>query len=74
MDGLEEAGLGERQPHPSDRRIKMVALTPQGVDALGQVRKIVDAPPEWFRVLSDADLDQLRTLLGKLLAAQAETP
>ena len=73
VDGLEAAGFAERQPCPGDRRIKMVTLTPQGADALGQVRKILDAPPEWFGVLSDEELAQLRAILGKLQAAQSET-
>ena len=29
-DQLEERGLIERQPHPTDRRIKSLALTPEG--------------------------------------------
>src|SRR5438093_11018516 len=27
-DSLEERGLAERRPHPTDRRIKMLAITP----------------------------------------------
>jgi DNA-binding MarR family transcriptional regulator len=29
-DQLEERGLIERQPHPTDRRVKSLALTPEG--------------------------------------------
>lgn len=37
IDRLEKAGLVERQPHPGDRRVHMVAMTPEGegmVDSL----------------------------------------
>ena len=30
VDRLEEHGLAERRPHPTDRRVRTVALTPQG--------------------------------------------
>ena len=30
-DQLEERGLIERQPHPTDRRVKSLALTPEGL-------------------------------------------
>src|SRR5438876_655331 len=30
VDGLEECGYDERQPHVRDRRVRMVAITPLG--------------------------------------------
>ena len=45
VDGLEAAGLAERRSHPTDRRVKMVALSRGGVEALAQVRKILGEPP-----------------------------
>ena len=33
VDKLEQLGFVERQPHPSDRRSKLVSLTPAGRDA-----------------------------------------
>lgn len=71
VDGLEQAGLAERRPHPDDRRVKVVALTDRGVEALAQVRKIIDQPPDWFGTLSAKELAQLQGLLAKLQAAQA---
>src|SRR5919108_4359539 len=32
-DALEQRHLAERRPHPRDRRIKMIALTDQGIAA-----------------------------------------
>ena len=29
-DGLQERGLAERRPHPTDRRVKTIVLTPEG--------------------------------------------
>ena len=72
VDGLEEAGLAERQAHPGDRRVKVVALTQKGVDAKAQVRKTLDQPPGWFAALSPAELAELQRILAKLLAAQAQ--
>jgi DNA-binding MarR family transcriptional regulator len=66
VDGLEAAGLAERRSHPTDRRVKMVALSAAGVDALGQARKILGQPPTSFARLSTADLRRLRSLLSKL--------
>ena len=66
VDGLEQAGLAERQSHPTDRRVKMVALSPIGVDARAQVRKILGEPPSSFAALTVDELRRLRTLLAKL--------
>jgi DNA-binding MarR family transcriptional regulator len=70
VDGLETAGLAERQSHPTDRRVKMVALSRAGVDALAQARKILGEPPASFDALSTSELQRLRTLLAKLTDAE----
>jgi len=72
VDGLETAGLAERQSHPTDRRVKMVVLSRAGVEALGQARKILGEPPASFDALSTSELLRLRTLLAKL--SDAEPP
>jgi DNA-binding MarR family transcriptional regulator len=66
VDGLEAAGLAERRSHPTDRRVKMVALNHSGVAALAQARKILGQPPDSFAVLSTPELLRLRSLLAKL--------
>jgi len=66
VDGLETAGLAERRSHPTDRRVKMVALSRSGVGALAQVRKILGEPPSSFSILSTTELLRLRSLLAKL--------
>ncbi|HZU78446.1 MAG TPA: MarR family transcriptional regulator [Acidimicrobiales bacterium] len=69
VDGLESAGLAERQLHPTDRRVKVVALTGLGITKQEDVRKILAEPPEAFGALSTAELEQLRRLLTKVLQA-----
>src|SRR5579862_5885865 len=66
VDGLEAAGLAERRSHPTDRRVKMVALSRAGVDAQAQARKVLRQPPTSFSVLSTPELLRLRALLAKL--------
>src|ERR1700722_10827400 len=70
VDGLESAGLAERRSHPTDRRVKMVALSPSGKDALAQVRKILGQPPASFSALTTPELLRLRSLLAKIDHAQ----
>ena len=66
VDGLETAGLAERRSHPTDRRVKMVALSHSGEAALAQARKILGEPPASFSALSTPELLRLRSLLAKL--------
>ncbi len=70
VDGLEAAGFAERQSHPTDRRVKMVALSGAGIEALAQARKILGEPPASFDVLSTTEVLRLRTLLAKLTDAE----
>lgn len=74
VDGLEQAGIAERRPHPSDRRIKTVVLTERGADVLARVEAVISQPPPAFDVLSPDEQAQLRDLLGRVLTAtRAET-
>jgi DNA-binding MarR family transcriptional regulator len=69
-DALEERGLVERRPHPKDRRIKMIALTPKGVRARERAAEVLYDPPASFAALTAAEQRQLRDLLRKLAAAE----
>lgn len=69
VDDLEAHGLAERRPHPTDRRIKTVALTPKGIDIQRQVYELMWKPPTCFGALSGPELRQLRDLLSKLAGA-----
>jgi DNA-binding MarR family transcriptional regulator len=68
-DVLEERGLVERRPHPTDRRVKMLLLTPKGVEARALAQKLVQEPPPSFAALTTAERRQLRDLVRKLNAA-----
>jgi DNA-binding MarR family transcriptional regulator len=67
VDRLEDAGFAERLPHPTDRRVRTVALTPKGAKARGEIEgKIYEAPAS-IRALSDRDLETLSRVLRKVV-------
>lgn len=66
VDDLESVGLVQRQPHPSDRRAKLVALTPEGEEKARQADAILSTPPSGLRALDGADLDALRQILARV--------
>jgi len=74
VDGLEAAGLAERRSHPTDRRVRMVVLSPSGEQALLQVQKVLGEPPASFSALSTDELRRLRTVLAKLAGAEPPPP
>jgi DNA-binding MarR family transcriptional regulator len=63
VDKLEQLGFVERRPHPSDRRSKVVSLTPAGREAAALADRILGEPPAALRALDD---DQLTELVGLL--------
>ena len=66
VDDLEHAGYAERRPAPTDRRIKIVALTRTGIAALRTAQDGLLAPPAQ---LSRLDAGQQRCLAGLLRQA-----
>lgn len=71
VDRLEEHGLVERRSHPTDRRVRTVALTPKGVKVREQVEAIIYEAPAAIAALSPADIQVLCRVLRK--AAPADT-
>ena len=69
LDGLEDAGLVERAPHPDDRRATQVELTADGEEMFQRLRR---AAAEFDRRLragfTDDELAQLRESLERLRA------
>jgi DNA-binding MarR family transcriptional regulator len=59
VDRLEERGLVERRPHPGDRRVKTVVLTPEGVKTKQLLVERLLTPPEDLVALDRAELDEL---------------
>jgi DNA-binding MarR family transcriptional regulator len=66
VDRLEEHGLAERRPHPSDRRVRTVALTRKGVRMRAQIEGKLFEAPATFQQLTHAELLALRDILKKL--------
>jgi DNA-binding MarR family transcriptional regulator len=71
-DGLQERGLAERQPHPTDRRVRTIVLTPEGRAQRERALELLSEPPSAFDTLTQTEQRQLRDLLQKLTAADPE--
>jgi MarR family transcriptional regulator, organic hydroperoxide resistance regulator len=59
VDRLEERGLVERRPSAIDRRVKAVALTPEGIKVKDQLLERLYQPPEEIVTLDGAVLEAL---------------
>ena len=68
-DALEERGLAERRPHPTDRRVKTLVLSPAGIAAKQQLFDLLYEPPPALDVLDAAEQRELRDLLRKVAGA-----
>ena len=66
VDRLEEHGLAERRPHPTDRRVRTVALTRKGTKMRAQIESKIFEAPASFLDLSASDLGSLSRILRKL--------
>jgi DNA-binding MarR family transcriptional regulator len=66
VDRLEEKGLVERRPLPSDRRVKTVVLTPRGVRTRAMVTAALFEPPEELLALDGERLAALKAALTTL--------
>jgi DNA-binding MarR family transcriptional regulator len=75
VDELEEGGLLERRPHPGDRRIRALYLTPKGREVLAEGRRIAKEHEEALaRGMSAADRKRLIALLAQIVEAQGIGP
>ncbi len=64
IGALEERGLIQRMPHPSDRRQVVLAVTDQGRDLVAQIRRLREA---WLaRRLRELSSDERATLTQAL--------
>jgi DNA-binding MarR family transcriptional regulator len=70
-DMLEDRGLVERRPHPTDRRVKMIVLTDRGIAVRATAFDRLSEPPPSFGVLTAAEQRQLRDLLLRVTEADA---
>ena len=67
VDRLEQRGLVGRRPGASDRRVKELLLTAEGVDVRTRVLERMWEPPEAITGLSARDLRALRDILRRTL-------
>ena len=67
VDRLEERDLVERRNHPTDRRVRLVALTDKGLKIRDEVRAELAVPPASIAELPKADQRKLRDILRRAL-------
>jgi DNA-binding MarR family transcriptional regulator len=71
-DQLEERGLIERLPHPTDRRIKSLALTAEGRRLREQLAGELWTNVPMLDALSVTERQQLRDILAKSVDAESD--
>lgn len=72
VDELEERGLVERRPNPSDRRVRALHLTRKGRNSLARGREIARVHEEELTEgMSETDRTRLTKLLQKMVDQQA---
>jgi DNA-binding MarR family transcriptional regulator len=70
VDALEEEGLVQRKPHPTDRRATIIELTEQGFETTNSMyEEHRAAVAELFADLSEKDRGELTRLVGSLREA-----
>jgi DNA-binding MarR family transcriptional regulator len=70
-DRLEKAGLAERQAHPTDRRVRTLALTERGKVFRQLYIDRVSTAPEAMQNLSEADAAILVEILSRAVSPAA---
>jgi MarR family transcriptional regulator, organic hydroperoxide resistance regulator len=70
VDRLEARGLIERRDNPRDRRVKLIALTDDGIEARTLIRERLHEPPSQIASLSAADKRMLRDVLRRAVTSQ----
>jgi len=69
VDELERQGLVERRPHPTDRRIKLVATTVRGSSVARQAEEIMGRPPVGLAQIPASQLEEVAYLLEQAAAS-----
>ncbi len=68
IDSLEEKGFLTREPHPNDRRMKVVSLTDKGHKILPKIKTIIsEIHDQALLQFSIAEKEQLFSLFGRIL-------
>jgi MarR family transcriptional regulator, transcriptional regulator for hemolysin len=75
MDKLEQAGLAERRPSATDRRARIVAVTPAGEKLLAAGQQVVDqAHVDMLSALPEADREVFVRCMSALVADRLAKP
>jgi MarR family transcriptional regulator, transcriptional regulator for hemolysin len=75
MDKLERAGLAERRPSATDRRARIVAVTPAGEKLLAAGQKVVDrAHVDMLAALPEADREVFVRCMSALVGDRLARP
>jgi DNA-binding MarR family transcriptional regulator len=73
-DSLEARGLIERRTDASDRRFRLLALTPEGERLRASLEALLAQPPQFLDRLTIAEQKQLLQLLAKVFAPEPGQP
>jgi DNA-binding MarR family transcriptional regulator len=65
IDRLENQGLVERSPHPTDRRTVLATITDDGRRVVDKATEAISATDFGLGALTDSELDKLTALLRK---------
>jgi len=74
VDRLEERGLVQRGGQATDRRVKTVALTPEGIRMKAQLEAQMFKPPAELASLDRQTLEALHHTLSKLMGTDPRRP
>lgn len=71
LGGLERRGLVERVPHPNDRRVLLARVTERGSALYEECcQPLLVVESKLLAGMSEADMEQLRGLLGRIGEAE----
>ncbi len=73
-DDLEQRGLVQRSVHPTDRRAKLLTITPAGREVLARAERVLEEPPAALLDLTGEELAILTVLLDRVVDAVEAAP
>jgi DNA-binding MarR family transcriptional regulator len=71
---LEALGLVRREPHPTDRRARLVHTTAAGRELARRADEVLAAPPPGLVALGEDDLATLTRILEQIASDQHRSP
>jgi DNA-binding MarR family transcriptional regulator len=73
VNDLERRGLAERQPHPTNKRAKLVSLTPEGKEVVARARREMEKMPAAFSAIAASDLAAFERVVEAITASRTAT-